>query len=97
MTTGGGRPAFDTPDHRSIGKYTALRADLTEVPVPDAPWRTPASAPVAGRCGCTCGALSEILPTRAHRQRWHQRHREEAGGAPWSDGVMMGERVAGHG
>ena len=92
MTTGGGRPAFDTPEHRSVGKYAPL--DREGLQLDRDQGRTRTSPPVAGRCGCTCGTLSEILPTGAARRRWHVRHREEAGGAPWSDGVMMGERVA---
>lgn len=29
-----------------------------------------------GRGKCSCGALSEILPTRAARKRWHREHKD---------------------
>jgi hypothetical protein len=30
-----------------------------------------------GKGKCSCGALSEDLPSNAARQRWHRQHKEE--------------------
>jgi hypothetical protein len=90
--TRAGRADWDTRAHHSIDDYAALAADGTPLPIPDG--RGPSSPPVPGRVGCACGVVSPWLPTKAARQRWHTRHREEADRAPWSDVVRDGERAS---
>lgn len=41
-----------------------------------------------GRCRCTCGLLSGVLPSILARRRWQRIHREELAGVPWSDAAM---------
>lgn len=45
--------------------------------------RPPLGAGQGGRCRCSCGALSEQLPSTLARTQWHRRHREELARVPW--------------
>jgi hypothetical protein len=73
----GRRNMLRVPGHAIVAEGDAHDDDGKLLP-PGAPW-----SQVAGRAKCTCRLLSDPLPSKQARLRWHLYHREALLNVPW--------------